>query len=149
MSITTEFKEFALKGNVVDLAVAVIIGAAFGRIISSLVDDVVMPLIGAIAGDRNFDDHFINLSGEHYETLAAAKAAGAATVNYGLLLNAIVQFLIVALLVFLVVRQLNRFNRKPAEQVTPTMRDCPQCLATIPREALRCRFCAQPLAVAQ
>ena len=145
MSVASEFKEFALKGNVVDLAVGVIIGAAFGRIISSLVDDVVMPMIGAVVGNRDFSNYFISLSGERYETLAAAKAAGAATINYGLFLNAVVQFLIVALLIFLVIRQINRMVRKPAENVTPTMRDCPECLTAIPRAATRCRFCAQPV----
>ena len=146
MSVASEFKEFALKGNVVDLAVGVIIGAAFGKIISSLVDDVVMPVIGAIAGNRDFSDYFISLTGERYETLAAAKAAGAATVNYGLFLNAVMQFLIVALLIFIMIRQINRIVRKPAEQVTPSMRDCPECLTAIPRDAMRCRFCAQPVA---
>lgn len=146
MAITAEFKEFALKGNVVDLAVAVVIGAAFGRIISSLVDDLLMPVIGAVAGERSFDDYFIVLSGGRYETLAAAKAAGAATLNYGLFINAVVHFLIVALAVFLLIRQITRLTRKPAQQVTPSLRDCPECLAAIPREARRCRFCAQPLA---
>lgn len=146
MTLRAEFKEFALKGNVVDLAIAVIIGAAFGRIISSLVDDMLMPVIGAVTGDRDFGDYFITLSGGRYDTLAAAKAAGAATLNYGLFINAVVQFLIVALVIFIVVRQLNRWTRKPAEEVTPTMRDCPECLSAIPRDAHRCRFCSQPVA---
>jgi large conductance mechanosensitive channel len=145
MSLATEFKEFALRGNVVDLAVGVIIGAAFGRIITSLVDDVLMPLLGAIGGERDFSDYFITLSGGEFETLAAAKEAGAATLNYGMFINAVLQFLIVALAIFLAIRQLNRMSRKPAQDVTPTMRDCPECLGPVPREAHRCRFCAQPL----
>ena len=148
MSFASEFKEFALKGNVVDLAVGVIIGAAFGRIITSLVDDIIMPVLGVIVGQRDFSDYFVTLSGGRYPSLEAAKAAGATTLNYGLFMNAIVQFLIVALAIFLMIRQLNRMTRKPAEQVTPTMRDCPECLAPIPREAHRCRFCSQPVTAA-
>jgi large conductance mechanosensitive channel len=145
MSLAKEFKEFALKGNVVDLAIGVIIGAAFGRIITSLVDDILMPILGVLVGRRDFSNLFVTLSGGPYETLAAAKEAGAATLNYGLFLNAIVQFLIIALAIFIAIRQMNRLIRKPAQQVTPTMRDCPECLGPIPREARRCRFCAEPL----
>lgn len=146
MRLITEFKEFTLRGNVIDLAVGVIIGAAFGRIVSSLVDDVVMPVVGVMVGNRSFDDYFVTLSGGHYTTLAEAKAAGAATLNYGLFANAVVQFLIVGFVVFVAVRQINRWTRKPAQEVTPMMRECPDCLAAVPREARRCRFCSQPIA---
>lgn len=119
-----EFKEFIAKGNVVDLAVGVIIGAAFGKIVTSLVDDVIMPPIGKILGNVDFTNLFINLSGTHYKTLAEAKAAGAATLNYGLFLNAVVQFLIVAFVIFLLVRAVNKFRRKeeaaPAPEPVPT-----------------------------
>ena len=143
MGLSKEFKEFALRGNVIDLAVGVIIGAAFGKVITSLVDNVFMPVLGVIVGKHDFSDYFVTLSGQHYETLAQAKAAGAATMNYGLLVNAVIQFLIVALAIFLLIRQVNRMTRKPAEVVTPTMKDCPQCLSAIPRDAHRCKFCTQ------
>ena len=145
MSFAREFKEFALKGNVVDLAVGVIIGAAFGKIVSSLVDDIIMPILGVIIGKRDFSNMFVTLSGGEYETLAAAKAAGASTLNYGLFLNALMQFLIVALAIFIIVKQMNRMIRKPAQQVTPTMRDCPECLSAVPRAARRCQYCTQSL----
>jgi large conductance mechanosensitive channel len=142
MSMIKEFKEFALKGNVIDLAVGVVIGAAFGKIVSSMVDDLLMPVIGVILGKRDFSNLFVTLSGGHYDTLAQAKAAGAATLNYGLFINAVIQFLIVAFAIFLVIRQMNKMTRKPAEAVTPTMRDCPECLSAIPKDAKRCRFCS-------
>lgn len=143
MGLIKEFKEFALKGNVIDLAVAVVIGAAFGKVITSFVDDVIMPILGVIVGKHDFSDYFITLSGGRYETLAEAKAAGAATLNYGLFLNSVVFFLIIALAIFLAIRQMNRMTRKPAEAVTPAMRDCPQCLSAIPKDAKRCRFCGE------
>ena len=139
MGMVKEFKEFALKGNVIDLAVAVVIAAAFGKVLTSLVDNILMPPLGLLIGKHDLSDYFITLSGDHYETLAQAKAAGAATLSYGLFVNAIVYFLIVALAIFLVIRQLNRLSRKPA----PSMRDCPQCLSPIPLNAVRCKFCTQ------
>jgi large conductance mechanosensitive channel len=145
MGMIKEFKEFALKGNVIDLAVGVIIGAAFGKIVSSIVDDILMPVVGVLLGKHDMSDYFVTLSGGHYDTLAQAKAAGAATLNYGLFINAVVAFLIVALTLFIVIRQVNRMTRKPAEAVAPNMRDCPQCLSAIPREAKRCKFCGQPV----
>ena len=145
MGLIKEFKEFAFKGNVIDLAVAVIIAAAFGKVITSMVDNLLMPPLGLLLGKHDLSDYFVTLTGEHYDTLAQAKAAGAATLNYGLFINAVVFFLIVALAIFLVIRQLNRMTRKPAEATTPSMRDCPQCLSPIPREARRCRFCTQPI----
>lgn len=146
MSVAKEFKEFALKGNVIDLAIGVIIGAAFGKIVTSAVDDIFMPVLGVIVGKHDFSDYFINLSGSgHYDTLAQAKAAGAATLNYGLFINSLIAFLLVAVAVFILIRQVNRMKRKPAEVVTPAMKDCPQCLSPIPREAKRCKFCTQPV----
>jgi large conductance mechanosensitive channel len=113
-----EFREFVARGNVVDLAVGVIIGAAFGKIVTSLVDDVVMPPIGRLLGGVDFTNLFINLSGGAYKTLAEAKAAGAATINYGVFLNAVIQFFIVAFVIFLLVRSINKMRRKE-ETVTP------------------------------
>ena len=145
MGMMKEFKEFALKGNVIDLAVGVVIGAAFGKIVSSLVDDIIMPPIGALIGNHDLSNYFVTLGGGHYETLAQAKAAGAATVNYGLFINAVFTFLIVALAIFLVIRYVNKMTRKPAEVVTKNMRDCPECLSAIPIGARRCKFCSQPV----
>jgi large conductance mechanosensitive channel len=141
-----EFKEFAMRGNVIDLAVGVIVGAAFGKIVSSLVEDVVMPPIGKLLGHVDFKDLFINLSDKSYETLAAAKAAGAVTLNYGLFLNTVINFLIVAFCVFLVVKQINRFAAKPATVPVPTAKDCPQCAMPIPLAAKRCGHCTSQLA---
>ena len=138
-----EFKEFAMRGNVLDLAVGVIIGAAFGKIISSFVEDVLMPPIGKLLGPANFSDLYINLSGETYKSLADAKAHGAATINYGLFLNTVVNFVIVAFVVFLVVHQVNRWTKKPA---APTTKDCPQCAMAIPIAAKRCGHCTSQLA---
>lgn len=140
MALLKEFKEFALKGNLIDLAVAVIIGTALGRVISSLVDDVLMPPVGVVLGDRDLSNYFVTLSSGSYETLAQAKAAGAATLNYGLFINNIIDFLIVALVIFLIVMRVNAWNRQP-EVAAPNMRDCPECLAAIPRDAKRCRYC--------
>ena len=141
-----EFKEFAMRGNVVDLAVGVIIGAAFGKIVSSLVEDVIMPPIGRLLGHVDFSGLFINLSDKSYETLPAAKAAGAPTLNYGIFLNTVINFLIVAFAVFLVVQQVNRWTRKPAVAVAPTTKDCPQCAMSIPIAAKRCGHCTTQLA---
>src|ERR1700730_9064169 len=146
MSVAKEFKEFALKGNVIDLAVGVVIGAAFGKIITSFVDNIIMPPIGVLFGKHDLSDYFISLSGGHYDSLAQAKTAGAATLNYGLFLNAIFYFLLVALALFLVIRYIHHMKKKPAEVVTPNMRDCPECLSPIPIDARRCKFCGQPVA---
>jgi len=145
-TVLKEFKEFAMRGNVVDLAVGVIIGAAFGKIVSSLVEDVIMPPIGALLGHVDFSGLFINLSGKSYETLAAAKAAGAPTLNYGIFLNTVISFLIVAFAVFLVVHQVNRWTKKPEAPAAPTTKDCPQCAMTIPIAAKRCGHCTAQLA---
>src|SRR5215469_13396386 len=119
-----EFKEFAMRGNVLDLAVGVIIGAAFGKIVSSLVDDMVMPPIGKALGHVDFSNLFINLSEAHYPTIAAAKAAGSPTINYGIFLNNVINFLIVAFAVFLLVRTVNRWTTKPAPSAVPTTKEC-------------------------
>jgi len=139
-----EFKEFAVKGNVMDMAVGIIVGAAFGRIVGSLVNDVVMPPIGLLLGKVDFSNLFVSLSGTAYDSLAAAKAAGAPTLNYGLFLNTVLEFLIVAFAVFLVVKQVNRLRREPAP-AAPTTKDCPHCLTAIPLKATRCPACTSQL----
>jgi large conductance mechanosensitive channel len=137
-----EFKEFAVKGNAFDLAVGVIIGAAFGKIVDSIVNDVVMPPFGLIAGKVDFTNLFVSLTGTHYPSLAAAKAAGAPTINYGLFINNIINFVVVAFVIFLLVKQINRF-RKKTEPVA--MRNCPHCLTSIPAAATRCPACTSNL----
>jgi large conductance mechanosensitive channel len=137
--VLKEFKEFAMRGSVLDLAVGVIIGAAFGKVVSSLVDDVIMPPIGRLLGHVDFSNLFINLSDKSYESLAAAKTAGAPTLNYGNFLNTIINFLIVAFAVFLMVRSVNKWMPKPAPPVTT--RDCPQCAMPIPVAAKKCGHC--------
>jgi large conductance mechanosensitive channel len=141
-----EFKEFAMRGNVMDLAVGVIIGAAFGKIVSSLVEDLIMPPVGRLLGHVDFSGLFINLSDKSYETLAAAKAAGAPTLNYGIFLNSVINFLIVAFAVFLVVHQVSRWTRKPEAAAAPTTKDCPQCAMAIPLAAKRCGHCTTQIA---
>lgn len=141
-----EFKQFAMRGNVIDLAVGLIIGAAFGKIVASLVEDIIMPPVGKLLGHMDFSQMFFNLGGMHYDTLAAAKAAGAPTINYGIFLNTIINFLIVALAVFLLVQQVNRWSKKPQPAVVPTTKDCPQCAMAIPLAAKRCGHCTTQLA---
>jgi len=141
-----DFKEFAMRGNVVDLAVGVIIGGAFGKIVSSLVEDVIMPPVGRLLGHVDFSGLFINLGDKTFETLAAAKLAGAPTLNYGLFLNSVINFLIVAFAVFLMVQQMNRWTKKAEAPAAPTTRDCPQCAMTIPLAAKRCGHCTAQLA---
>ena len=134
-----EFKEFAMRGNVLDLAVGVILGAAFGKIVASLVDDLLMPPLGRLLGKVDFSNLFINLGDKAYDTLAAAKAAGAPTLNYGNFINTIINFLIVAFSVFLLVRSVNRWLPKPPAPVTT--RECPQCAMPIPISAKKCGHC--------
>ena len=141
MSLGKEFKEFALKGSVLDLAVGVVIGAAFGTVVKSFTDDILMPPVGLLMGHHDFASNFITLGGGHFDTLAQAKAAGAATINYGIFINNIIAFLIVAFAIFLVVRWFNRLRKAPAPEV-PNMRECPRCLSAVPRAATRCRFCS-------
>jgi len=145
-----EFKEFALRGNVLDLAVGVIVGGAFGKIITSLVNDIIMPPIGLVIGGVDFNDLFIDLSGRHSATLADAKAHGAATINIGMFLNATLDFVIVAFSVFLFIRQVNRFVRAPIvpSEKPPAARECPYCLSMIPARATRCAHCTSNLPAA-
>jgi large conductance mechanosensitive channel len=138
-----EFKEFALKGNVLDMAVGIIIGASFGKIITSLVGDVIMPPIGLLLGKVDFSSLFIDLSGQSHPSLAAAKAAGAATVNYGLFLNTVLDFVIVAFVMFMIIRQFNRMKRAPV--AAPTTKACPYCVSTIAIAATRCPQCTSEL----
>jgi large conductance mechanosensitive channel len=140
-----EFKEFVMRGNVLDMAVGVIIGAAFGKIVSSLVQDVLMPPIGKIVGGIDFSNLFINLSETHYPTIAAAKDAGKPTLNYGIFLNSVIDFLIVAFCVFLIIQLVNHWMKKPAPPAAPTTKDCPQCAMTIPIQAKRCGHCTSQL----
>ncbi len=135
-----EFKEFAMRGNVMDMAVGIIIGGAFGKIITSFVGDVLMPPIGLLLGKVDFSNLFLNLSGTSYPSIAAAKAAGAATLNYGLFINTVIDFLIVAFAIFLVVKQINRLKRAEAP-AAPTTKDCPFCTSAIPLKATRCPHC--------
>lgn len=139
-----EFREFALKGNVIDLAVAFIMGAAFGKIVTSLVSDIIMPPVGVLMGGVDFSSLFINLSGTAYPSVAAAKEAGAATINYGVFIMTIVDFLIVAFAMFLIIRQINR--SKQAEVAAPeTTKACPFCFTAVPLQASRCPACTSAL----
>jgi large conductance mechanosensitive channel len=145
-----EFRDFAMRGNVIDMAVGIIIGAAFGTIIKSLVDDIIMPPIGLLLGNVNFADFFILLKagdpGGPYAVLADAQAAGAVTLNYGVFINAIISFLIVALAMFLLVRYMNRLQREEAAPpAEPTTKECPFCLSTIAIKATRCAHCTAEL----
>ncbi len=140
-----EFRAFIMRGNVVDLAIGVIIGAAFGKIVSSLVSDVIMPPIGLLLGQVDFSGIFIPLSTHHYDTIAAAKAAGAPTINIGLFINAIIDFVIVAFVVFIVMRYVNKMMPRPPPAAA-TAKDCPHCAMSIPRAATRCPHCTSELA---
>jgi large conductance mechanosensitive channel len=139
-----DFRAFIMRGNVVDLAIGVIIGAAFGRIVSSLVSDIIMPPIGLLLGEVDFSSIFITLSSHHYDTIAAAKAAGAPTINIGVFINAVIDFIIVALVVFLVMRYVNKMLPKPPP-AEPTTKDCPYCISAIPLAATRCPNCTSEL----
>jgi large conductance mechanosensitive channel len=143
----SEFKTFLMRGNVVDLAVAVVIGVAFGAIVTSFVNDLLMPPIGLALGRINFVDLFINLSGTAYPSVAAAKAAGAPTINYGVFLNNVINFIIIGFVVFLLVRQVNRMAAKPAPAAAaPTTKECQFCALSIPIKARRCPHCTSELA---
>jgi len=144
-----DFKAFIMRGNVVDLAVAVIMGASFGAIITSLVNDVVMPPIGLLLGKVDFKDLFVTLNGRAYASLAAAKAAGAPVIAYGQFLNTVINFLIVALVIFLVVRQVTRLYNKPAPAAAPTTKACPFCCSAIPLAATRCPQCTSEVSAAE
>jgi large conductance mechanosensitive channel len=137
-----EFKEFAMRGNVLDMAIGIIIGAAFGKIVSSFVADVLMPPIGLLLGKVDFSNLFVNLSGQSFPSVEAAKAAGAATLNYGMFLNTVIDFLIVAFAIFLLIKQINRLMpKKEAAPAAPTTKECPRCLSQIPLKATRCAHC--------
>jgi large conductance mechanosensitive channel len=135
-----EFKEFAMKGNVLDMAIGVIIGGAFGKIVTSLVSDVLMPPLGLVLGKVDFSSLFLNLSGTPQPSLAAAKAAGAPTVNYGVFLQTVLDFIIIAFVIFMLVKQVNRL-KAPAAPSAPTTKNCPLCLSTIPIKATKCAHC--------
>ena len=137
-----EFKKFAMRGNVVDMAVGIIIGGAFGKIVSSFVKDIIMPPVGMLMGNVDFSQLFINLSSEAYETLAAAQEAGAPTINYGTLINTVLDFVIVAFAIFMVVKAMNAAKAKEeAPPAEPTTKKCPRCLSEIPIAATRCAYC--------
>ena len=139
-----EFRDFAMRGNVIDLAVGVIIGGAFGKIITSLVTDVIMPPIGLLLHGMDFSNLFISLNGQAYATLADAQKAGAPTLNYGNFINNVIDFLIVALVIFLMIRVINRLH-KPAPAAAPITKDCPYCFTAIPIKATRCPQCTSQL----
>ena len=144
-----EFKAFAMRGNVLDMAIGIVIGVAFGKIVTSFVNDVVMPPIGLLLGKVDFSNLFIDLSGKSYATLAEAKAAGAATIKYGLFLNTVVDLVIVAFVIFLLIRQINRMKRQPeAAPAAPTTKECPYCLSSIAIKATRCPHCTSELKAA-
>ena len=142
-----EFKEFAMRGNVLDMAVGVIIGAAFGKIVTSLVEDVLMPPIGRMMGNLDFGNLFFALNGQAYPSLVTAKAAGAPTINYGLFINSVIDFVIVAFVIFLLVRQVNRL-KKDAPAAAPTTKACPYCLTEIALKASRCPACTSEIRAA-
>ena len=143
-----EFKEFVMRGNVMDMAVGVIIGGAFGTIITSLVNDIIMPVITMITGGINFENWFVSLNGEQYATYAAAQEAGASTLNYGVFLTQVINFLIIAFCIFLMVKAVNKLSsltKKQEEEAAPTTKKCPYCQNEIPIEATRCGFCTSEL----
>ncbi len=143
-----DFKEFVMRGNVLDLAVGVIIGAAFGKIVTALVNDVIMPPIGMALGKVDFSNLFLNLSGKPYDTLAAAKAAGAPVIAYGAFLNSVLEFVIIAFCVFAIVQAFQRLQRKPAAEQAKetTTKNCPYCISVVPLAATRCPSCTSELA---
>jgi large conductance mechanosensitive channel len=141
-----EFKEFAMRGNVLDMAVGIVLGVAFGSIVNSLVKDILTPPLGLLLGRIDFSNLFITLSAQHYTTLEQAKAAGAPTLNYGVFLNTVINFLIVSFAIFLLVRQVNKLRSRPDEAPAPvTEKECPQCCTRIPVKALRCPNCTSEL----
>jgi large conductance mechanosensitive channel len=142
--VLKEFREFIMRGNVVDLAVGVIIGGAFGQIVSSLVSDLIMPPIGLLLNGVDFSNLFVSLTGQPYATLADAQAAGAPTLNYGNFINSLIDFLIVGLVIFLLIRAINRLH-KPAPAAAPSTKECPHCLSTIALKATRCPNCTSQL----
>lgn len=136
-----EFRDFAARGNVIELAVGVILGVAFGKVVTSAVNDLIMPPIGMAIGRVDFNNLFVSLNGQHFPSLAAAEAAGAPTINYGRFLNTSFEFLIVAFAVFLMVKQINRLKGPAPTAPAEETRDCPFCVSRIPVRATRCAFC--------
>lgn len=138
-----EFKAFVMRGNVIDMAVGVIIGGAFGKIVASMVTDIIMPPIGLLLGKVDFSSLFINMSGKIYGSLAEAQAAGAPTLNYGLFLNNVINFLIVAFVIFIMIKQINKLQKpaKPGSPAAPTTKECPFCCSTVAIKAVRCPNC--------
>ena len=149
MGMLKEFKEFAMRGNVVDMAVGIIIGGAFGKIVTSMVNDVLMPPIGKLMGGVNFADKYINLSGGQYKSLTDARAAGAAVIAYGSFINTVLDFIIVAFCIFIVIKGMNamkhRLEHAPAAPSAPTTKECPRCFSTIPIKATRCPQCTSDI----
>ncbi len=143
-----EFKKFAMRGNVVDMAVGIIIGAAFGKIVSSAVKDIIMPPIGKLMGNVDFSNLFINLGDGQFDSLKAAQDAGAATINYGLFINTVLDFVIVAFAIFMLIKAINKATAKEEEEAPaePTSKDCPECLSEVPIAAKRCKHCTSALA---
>ncbi len=139
-----EFREFVSRGNVLDMAVGIIIGAAFGAIVTSLVNDIIMPPVGLALKGINFKDLYYSLNGKYYPSLAAAQAAGAPTINYGVFLNNVINFVIVAFVIFVLVKGINRLKR-PAPAESPTTKECPYCHTTIPFKAVRCPNCTSDI----
>jgi large conductance mechanosensitive channel len=142
-----EFKEFAMKGNVLDMAIGIVIGAAFGKIVSSFVADVLMPPLGLLMGGVDFSNKFLTLKGDTFATLDAAQKAGSVTMNWGLFLNTVIDFLIIAFAIFILVKQINRLKRQPAA-APPSTKDCPYCLSAVPIKATRCAHCTSDLKAA-
>jgi len=140
-----EFKKFAMQGNLVDMAVAFVMGGAFGKIVTSFINDVFMPPIGMLLGKVDFSKLFIDLSGQGHATLEAAKAAGAATINYGLFINAFLDFLVVAIIMFLIIKQMNKLRKPAPAPAAPATKECPYCLSTIPLKAVRCPHCTSEI----
>jgi large conductance mechanosensitive channel len=141
-----EFKEFAMRGNVMDMAVGIIIGAAFGKIVTSLVNDIIMPPIGLVLGKMDISNMFIALDGKHYDTLLKAQEAGAATISYGMFIKTIIDFVLVAFVIFLMVKQMNRLRKKEEEApAPPSEKECPRCMSQIPVKASRCPHCTSEL----
>lgn len=138
-----EFKEFAIKGNMIDLAIGVIIGGAFSKVVTSIVNDIVMPPIGLLLNRVNFSELFISLNGKSYDSLAAAKADGAPTLNFGLFFSTMIDFLILSFVIFITVKQINRLRKKQEDKPDPKKetKECPECLSDIPKQAVRCKFC--------
>lgn len=144
--IIKEFKEFAVRGSVIDMAVGIIIGAAFGKIVHSLVEDIIMPPIGLVIKRLEFSNLYFNLSGGTYATLAEAKKAGAITINYGIFITNVISFLVVAVCVFFLVKQINNLKRKEdVASIAPTQKSCPYCFMSISVKAARCPYCTSNL----